>query len=375
MKNLLFAFKRTLKSVSFLMLLTAYAAVIYLASMDAAMGSYPPAGVCGGGEGEAVQRIISHLTENGFVWFDEEDEMLRRIENGELDCGVILPEDLALRLERGTVDSCAHFLTSPLSITPELYRSHVSAAIFREYAPYIAADALAENGVAREELLAEYERMFAQGYVFSFEILSVDGEWSAQTDTDDLVMGAAALLMFAILLGVGTENVRGNLVRRIGARKMLLTVILPGTVAYLAATVAAGSAGLLLAGEPELTVPLCIYAVLLGAVRIFMMAILDEMRERYILLALVLILSPALCPIFVDLSLFSPVVRVLRCLLPPYWLWLAAQKPTLWLVIGCASMIAAYGALCARWHWGERLIVWKIKEENQNEKSSLGKMC
>ena len=357
MRCILFAFKRALKSVSLVGLLAVYAAVIFLASLDGAAGNYPPAGVCGGGESEAAQRIVAHLTDNGFIRFDDEAGMLRQIESGALDCGVILPEDLALRLEQGAVDGCARFVTSPLSVTPELYRSHASAAIFREYAPYIAADALAENGVARGELLAEYEEMFAQGYAFSFEILSADGKRSEQAGTSALVMGAAALLMFALLLGAGTDDVRGNLMRRIGAWKMLRTVVLPLTLAYAAAAVAAGSAGLLLAGAPELIAPLCIYALLLGAVRIFLMAVLDEVRERYILLALVLILSPAVCPIFADLSLFVPALRVLRCILPPYWFFLAAEKPLLWLAVGCGAMIVACGALCARWRWRERLIV------------------
>ena len=357
MKYILFAFKRMFTSVSFVVLLVLCTAVIYLASLDGTAGTYPTAGVCGGGEGDNVQRIISHLTENGFVWFDDEAQMLRQIESGALDCGVVLPDDLAERLEHGAVDECVRFVTSPLSIIPELYRSHASAAIFREYAPYVAADALADSGIPREELLAEYELMFAQGFAFSFEILSADGEWHEQTDTNGLVSGAAALVIFALILGMGTDDVRGNLVRRIGARKMLLTVVLPGTVVCVAAVAAAGGVGIWLAGAAQLIVPLGVYALLLGAVRIFLMAALKEARERYVLLAIVLILSLALCPIFVDLSLFSPALRVLRCVLPPYWFFLAAEKPLLWLAVGCGAMIVACGALCARWRWRERLIV------------------
>ena len=37
-----------------------------------------------------------------------------------------------------------------------------------------------------------------------------------------------------------------------------------------------------------------------------------------------LLISLALCPVYADLSLALPAVSVIRCFLPPYWLWMLA---------------------------------------------------
>ena len=351
---LLFACKRMTKNTSFLVLLAVYVTAIFAASLNGAAGEYPPAGVCGGDDSAAGERIVSYLTDNGFILFDDEEEMRRQVEDGTLDCGVVLPDDLSRRLEEGEINGCARFLESPLSLIPERYRGHASAALFREYAPHIAASALADAGIAREELLTEYEEMFAQGYAFSFEILTTDGAYHPENTENTLVIGAAALLLFALLLGMGTNDGQAGLLHRLGIKKMLLTVTLPQELVYTGAAAAAGSAGLVLAGALQWIAPLWIYALLLCALRVFLSAFLGD-RERCILAAVVLLLSLALCPVFVDLTLFAPALRALRCILAPYWFWLALRAPLACLFIGCAAMPLACAALCVRWSRVEKL--------------------
>ena len=354
MRILLFACKRAMKNISFLVLLLVYITAIFAASLDGAQGEYPPAGVCGGDSSAARHRIVSYLTDNGFVLFDDEEEMLRRVERGALDCAVVLPDDLSRRLAAGEMNGCARFITSPLSLIPERHRSHASAVLFREYAPYIAASALAEAGIAQEELLAEYEKMFAGGYAFSFEITTMDGVYHPENTENTLVMGAAPLLMFALLLGIGTADGQTGILRRLGIKKMLLSVVLPQELVYAALVAAAGSVGLALAGEVRWIAPLWIYALLLCAVRILLAAFAEE-RERRILVAVVLLLSLALCPVFVDLTLLAPALGALRCIIAPYWFWLALRAPLACLLAGCAALPLACAALCARWRIVEKL--------------------
>lgn len=354
MSFLLFACKRGIKNTSFLVLLVVYVAAIFTASLDGAAGAYPPAGVCGGDDSAARERIVSYLTDNGFVLFDDEEEMLGQVEDGTLDCGVVLPDDLSRRLEAGEMNGCARFLESPLSLIPERYRGHASAALFREYAPHIAASALADAGIAQEELLTEYEEMFAQGYAFSFEILTTDGAYYPENTESTLVIGAAALLLFALVLGTGTNDGHTGLLRRLGVKKMLLIVVVPQELVYTGAAAAAGSVGLALADAAQWIVPLWIYALLLCVLRILLSAFLGD-RERCILVAVILLLSLALCPVFVDLTLFAPALGALRCLLAPYWFWLALRAPFVCLLVGCAVMPLACAVLCARWSIVEKL--------------------
>ena len=354
MSILLFACKRVVKNTSFLILLLVYIAAIFAASLEGAQGEYPQAGVCGGDNSAAHQRIIAHLTENGFILFDDEEEMLQQVENGRLDCAVVLPDDLSRRLAAGEMNGCARFVTSPLSLIPERYRSHVSAALFREYAPYITASALADAGITREEVLAEYEEMFAQGYAFSFEISTMDGAYHPEKKENTLVMGTVSLLLFALLLGNRAADEQTSMLRRLGVKKMLLAVILPQELVYAGTAAVAGSVGLALAGELQWIMPQWIYALLLCALRILLTAFMED-RERKILVAVALLLSLALCPVFVDLTLFAPSLVVLRSLIAPYWFWIVLRAPFACLLGGCAALALSCAVLCARWSIVEKL--------------------
>lgn len=348
MKAILFAVKRTLKSVSFLVMLVIYAAAILAASLEGASGTNPPAGVYGRSDSAETRRIMDYLTENGFVRYDDPEQMRLLVESGKLDCAVILPDDLLLRMERGELEGCVEFITSPLSFLPRIYQNHVSAAVFRECAPYIAAETLKDSGVPQREVMDEYEKQFEKGYVFSFELLTSDGMPAETEHERELVMGAASLLMFALLMSAGAGDAHRDIILRIGVRRALTRIVLPGVLTRSAFAVAAGSAALAAVGSADLILPLAVYALLLSALSIFLSAALPDERDRYILLTVVLILSLALCPIYVDLALFSPLFGKVRWMLPPYWFYLVCRAPVIWLVVAAGGLIFACGAVFVR---------------------------
>ena len=348
MRVLLFACKRALKSVSFLVMLAVCAVVIYIASLEGAAGNNPPAGVYGMGNSPAAQRVIDYLTTNGFVWYDDTEQMRRDVEVGQLDCAVILPDDLLQRMEREELEGCVEFLNSPLSFMPQLYQNQIAAAVFREYAPYICGRALKDTVVPREEVVAEYEKLFEKGYVFSFELVNVDGVPVEANSERDLMMGAAALLIFAILMSAGVDGFQREMIFRLGLRKTLTRIALPGVLVRAAFAAAVGGVALALAGAAELILPLAVYALVLSALSVLLAAVLPDERDRYILLTVILILSLALCPIYVDLTLFSPLLQSARSVLPPYWFYLAVNAPGMWLVVGVVGMMIACGTVLVR---------------------------
>lgn len=352
MKVLLFAVKRVLRSRAFIIMLAVYAAVIYAASLPGTAGSVPPAGVYCGDDSAAAGRIVSYLTKNGFRLCDSEEALRAQVEQGELDCGIVLPEDLSRRIEAGDTKGFVTVISGPLSLMPQLYQSHAAAALYRECAPYIAARQLQE--LPGEELNREYERRFESGYAFSFELVTADGAALQETNDPALVMGAAALLLFALLMGAGADAVGRDLLLRIGVPRALWTVLLPGVLVRGILGAAAGGIGLLLAGEPKLIAPLLVYALLLCAAVMLLAAVMPEQRDRHILLAVLLIASLALCPIFGDVTVFSPLLQKARYLLPPWWFYCAAEHWGVWLAAGGIGMVFACGAVCARWYFPGR---------------------
>ncbi len=357
MKILLFAGKRVLGSRAFVIMLAVYAAAIFAASLPGAAGSAPPAGVYCADDSAAAGRIVSYLTENGFILCDNEDSLRTQVEQGELDCGIILPDGLFRMIEAGDTGGCVTVVAGPLSLVPQLYQSHAAAALYKECAPYIAARQLEE--LPGEELLEEYERRFESGYVFSFELLTVDGAALREINEPTLMMAAAALLLFALLIGTGADTVGRDLLLRIGVSRALWTVLLPGVLARGFLAAAAGSIGLLLAGEPELIAPLAAYTTVLCALVILLAAVMPEQHDRHILLAVLLIASLALCPVFGDITVFSPLLQKVRWLLPPWWFYSAAEHWSAWAAAGGIGMAVACGAVCARWYCVSRYILTK----------------
>ena len=338
-----------------MVMLAVCAVVVYAASLDGAAGKNPPAGVYGTDDSGAARRVMEYLTENGFVRYDDPEKMVSLVEQGELDCAVILPYDLLRRMEQGDMEGCVEFITGPLSFMPQLYQNHVSGAVFREYAPYISAHTLTDTEIPADEIVEEYERMFEKGYVFSFELVGAGGVVVETDGRRELVMGAVALLVFALLVSAGVDGFGRDLILRLGLRRALTNIALPGVlVRAVFSTVACGTA-LMLADAADLIGPLAVYVLVLGALNVFLAAVLPDERDRYILLTVVLILSLALCPIYVDITLFSPLLRSVRYLLPPYWFYLAEQATSAWLVGGIAAMLAACGAIFVRASFLEQL--------------------
>ena len=137
MRSLIFSAKRTVCRPMFLLLLAVYILSIILAGEVGAKAELPPAGVYDASGTESSERIVAYLTENGFVQYEDIEEMKARVSTGDLDCAAILPQDLTRRLEEDDLDGCVTWIVSPISFIPDLYKDHVAAAIFHEHTPHM----------------------------------------------------------------------------------------------------------------------------------------------------------------------------------------------------------------------------------------------
>lgn len=354
------ALRRTLRRwIVFVLLLAAPLVAAGISGTE----SVPPAGLYLPEQDPASQRIAEHLQANGFILFADPGDMEELVRMGQLNCGAVFCPDFAGRLEAGDVEGCVQFYRSPSSYTPELYQSHVAAAIFREYVPYISAAAFEGTDVTRQQVMEAYEAMFAEGYVFSFEVLvAEESRGPEDVKTRALVMGAAAIVQCTVvfaLCAATMENSFRPLVGRLGLRKAITEVVLPEVLLNILWTWLFGGAGLYLAGYPELVWPFAIYGVLLSGVGLTVASAFRKANRMYVLLPILVICSAALCPIYTDLALLLPAVETVRCCLPVYWLWLIPQRPVLWAAVAEAALAAGFGAVILRSAVLEKYRFWK----------------
>lgn len=312
----------------------------------------PPCGFHMAESTPVTQRIEAYLLQNGFIACPDPEAMAQQVRWGELDCGIVFPQDFPQRVAQGQLKESITVYVSPVSYAPMLYKSHVAAAVFREYVPYICASAFEGTPVTQKAVLAEYEAMFAQGYAFSFDVLPLGGRADTQAEKSrSLSLGAAAITLFAFLFALAGETAQravSQLLPRLGLSKTVTAVLLPETVVTLLLAAIFGGGGLALAGFPELMLPTAVYCVAVWGLGLIAHSILWSAKRLYVLLPVLVSAAAALCPIYTDLALVLPWLERTRAVIPAYWLWCIPEQLGLWVVIAPAMLAAGVSLITLR---------------------------
>ena len=344
--------KRALRRLLiFLLLLVAPLLAVQVSTAETS----PPAGFYLAETTPSAERIREYLLKNGFVSLDDPEMLLEQVRQGALDCGAIFPEDLTERITQGTLKQSVEFYKAPSSFSPDLYKSHIAAILFREYVPYICASAFAETSVTREEVLAEYEAMFAQGYVFSFDVVTAGHVPEGQIfKNKSMALGATAILLLAALFALAAETADRavtQLLPRLGLWKSITRVLLPETAVNLAFAAIFAGGGLALTGLTEYWLPTAVYCVAVWGCGLALYGILWSAKRLYVLLPVLVIAAAALCPIYTDLSLLLPWLDRVRLVIPAYWLWCVPDALDLWTAISLAIFTGGLLLTALRCRW------------------------
>lgn len=332
MRSALLAVKRCMADVPFLIGLIL---IIGMLPLVATLGQVPeqlPAGILNRDTGAMSKRITKQLLEAGFEQYTEEDLLIRAVEEGELDCGIIFPEGLEEKAIAGELEQDIRVICSPQSLAEELYLGRVSASLFEEIAPYITAAELEPLGIPEEAVLEVYWNMIEEGYSFSFEILTESGlPVPENKKAKDLMTGTLAVLLYILVTMTVITAVHKdmkNLLPKLGRGKSILHVLVPDLAIRLPLILAAMVIGLVLAepvsvGTSELTLilPACLYSVVLMLTAVASALICPDTRVLYLLVFVVLIASVVICPIYIDITVLDPALALVREFTPVYWLW------------------------------------------------------
>lgn len=336
MRAYIFAAKRLLRSVGFMLFLFISAAAVFVSPLIGQEEAVPPGAVVDCDNSEISKKVAEQLVGMDYVLCESEEALLEGIGSETYNCGVILPNGFGDLLLAGELDGSVRFITSPTSFTPELYKTNAAACIFSVYAPYITANSLEYIGTNAQEAVEKYEELTANGYLFSFDV--VIGKTHAAPEKErahTYTLAAGALFLFALLV-YGSCDVTsrdcGALAKRVGVEHAVSRVLLPGVVVRAIFAMLATSAALVLASTvlkmsfcAELIIPFCVYILMLSACSILLSAIFKKSAYVQTVACFIVLLSLLLCPLYFDVTLIVPWMSVFRCLLPTYWLWLAAE--------------------------------------------------
>ena len=359
MYHYLLAVKRTLRSLYFPILLVIFTfALIASVSLGENEGM-PIAGVCDFDESITSKNIVAYLRQNSYELCPDEKTLRERVSSGEYNCGVVIPEGFEALLKADKLDKAVTFIASPSSFLRAIYTNHVTAAIFSEYAPIMSAASISDSSITKDEVIAEYRDMMADGAPFTFDIEYIEAKAPTSSQNRDVrtssySLAIASMLIFVMLmysvcdlLSKDIKNIRG----RIGMKNTLLHSVIPNMgiriIGIILASIAAAFVSFLINKNTPLTEllsPIFIYSIATAALALFAASVFADAAKIQIFTFFVVILGFVLCPIYIDVSIMLPFAKYMRLLTSPYWLWIFADNtlyssiPIILLPISCLAL-------------------------------------
>ncbi len=320
---MMFTLKRVLKDTQFIILLAAVIIISILAYKAGESIKTPPYGYACEADGEDVQRLCNEFDEAGFVRCDSVKDLKKEISAAHLDCGIIIDDDFAQKVEDRNLEGAITLVTSPETLLPELCRLQAVSVVTAVYAPYVTYDAM--NGHADYATIKNtYDEMLKDGPLFSFDIADSEGiKVVDHTRSRNLFKGSLAILiLIASWIGCCRPAYRhacdmkkrltfGGAVSKVMLPEVLVRTVMIALIAVLTC---------LIAGQTAMVPVALIYTLIVSAAGILLVMILPD-SWLLIITVFVMILSLGLCPIFTDLAELMPALGNIRKALLPYLMW------------------------------------------------------
>lgn len=253
-----------------------------------------------------------HLLALHFAGAADEAALREGLRDGRWGCGLLLQGGEATLLH-----------TENAANVP-LWQGAAMAALFSVHAPYLTARALEPAGIPADAARARYDALFDREAPFTVEISRVDGLAPADSLPRDrmLMAGAAACLLGAVFAAAMPVCADAVLLRRRisddSARRRCLAAQLGLRVLLLALATILGAA---LAGWPGLAPRLTVYLLLCTLLALLALRLTRSPGAVSVGAALLCLLIPVLCPVYVDLGLAVPRLAPVQKLFLPYWLF------------------------------------------------------
>lgn len=318
---MIFNFKRIIKDIPYLILLAFVLIAPMLAFKAGESIKTPPFGYV---MDQNADRLADELDSAGFIRCESEEALREEIMAHHLDCGIIFADDIASRIETGSLAGSVKLITSPETLMSELCRISAVSCISMVYSPYVTHNAL--NGEADLNAVKDvYYTMVDSGKLFSFDIESASGSQSINdARSRNLFKGTLAIVIFiAGFIAVARPVWRhyNDMLERLGKSRAICNVLIPEFVIRVLMLIMMAVITCLIMKQFDVIIPSVLYSLICAGAGLLAIIILPE-AAVIVITVFVTILSLGLTPIFTDLSEILPIVGILRCMLLPYLIWI-----------------------------------------------------
>ncbi|MDE7332243.1 MAG: hypothetical protein K2O16_08360 [Lachnospiraceae bacterium] len=288
------------------------------------------AGVCW--EDEKGRELLKGLeAESGilkFQGYDREEEMLRQIENGTLECGYVLPEGFYENVLDGRQNRQITLYYSPASSAQKISYEVVFSELFEMLSEDILSGYLLDAGYDREEIQKAQERLLAlnrqyagDGSTFHFVYETAGGGERNVPETLNTWRGCVSVMVFLMcLLAMGNALEQEKIWRSMPG-KMGGTLKSGNLHIASAGAVLTGGLGLWIlgadAGMGAEAAGLFLYFIVLEVYMRILRLFIKDSRALYGLLPVLVLGSCLFCPVFIRIERYLPAAAWISRLFPP----------------------------------------------------------
>ncbi|MBD5546409.1 MAG: ABC transporter permease [Lachnospiraceae bacterium] len=268
-------------------------------------------GICW--EDEKGKELLQELDkEEGifrFLGYTDEDEMIRLVENGTLECGYLFPENFYDHLLEEGAGRQVTLYYSPASSAYKISYEVVFAELFEILSEDILTDYFKESGYNMERLLALNRQYAGDGSTFQFVYEAVEQKGGETVENMDTFKGCMGVMMFLMsLLGLGNameqektwKALPGRLGRRLKSGSIHVAVlgsILMGGCCLLITDMQSNRGGF---GRELMA--LGIYFMVLELYVRLLGLLIKKSRILYGLLPVLILASCLFCPVFIRME-------------------------------------------------------------------------
>lgn len=262
-------------------------------------------------------------------------ELKEDVMAGAAECGYLLPAGLKEKLDSNRYKRAITVVTAPSTVTDKLASEVFFGGLFRVYARNLLQEFSRTSQIFasmdREAVWRDLEPLFDQylenGSTFSFQYETAEGK-AVEDNTVKAEFPAKGITAIFILVmgmaaaaGAGEDEKNGVFTAICRGRKNLIMAVQIGALVFLACL--SGLAGLAAAGSMgsilKEAVSLALYGLVVTAYAFVFGRILKNPLLISGFIPFLIIICLTACPVFADLSVFVPVLKVIRVFLPPYY--------------------------------------------------------
>jgi len=288
------------------------------------------------------EKVTAHLADSDgvfrFLVCMTREELVDKVAAGEAECGYLFPAGLHERLDSYDYKRAIRVIVSPGTVTADLASETVFAGLFEVYGRELLEEYVTSGEVfgdvedAWTVIEPLYEKYLGNGSTFAFSYESVDGgkDESPQMQAVFPVRGIGAVLVFVMGLAsavmVAEDDMRGLYAAVSGGKKMLIQLLCIG--AQVAVCCLVFGACLAVVGEwgsesaggavSEL-IRLGVYGFSVTILSGILLRVLRKPTALASLIPFFVLGSLVVCPVFLDLSMYVPVLKNVRWLFLPWY--------------------------------------------------------